>query len=249
MADSAAGMLSHLDEVDELRGQGADRDDPVRFRFIEALAMRAQAYRGETRARLDARLVAALQDFRQQSASSATPSSSEDSATQVGAAPLSVAGATSFDGGGASNKSNASNSPLAELATLAARMNAAHVPDDVPARGVAQDVHPQALSGAIAPVGELKALRYFRESWAKLSLEQQLAEALAQTPDNAGPLNSQLLVLRALQRMRDLSPAYLARFMAHADALLWLERTGRQTASPAASSVASSASRQKKNPR
>lgn len=77
--------------------------------------------------------------------------------------------------------------------------------------------------GTATPATELKAVRQFSHTWARLRVDQQLARALARQPDNAGPLNSQRLMLQTLQRLRQLSPAYLQRFLAHADALLWLE--------------------------
>ena len=67
-------------------------------------------------------------------------------------------------------------------------------------------------------------MRYFRRSWSRLSLEQQLSRALNQAPENAGPLNSHFLVLQSLIRMRDVAPAYLENFIAYAEALLWLEQ-------------------------
>lgn len=75
-----------------------------------------------------------------------------------------------------------------------------------------------------APPAELRAVRDFGATWARLRLDQQLQRAQDQQPGNAGPLNSHRLVLQALQQLRQLSPAYLQRFMAHAEALLWLER-------------------------
>ena len=62
---------------------------------------------------------------------------------------------------------------------------------------------------------------------ARIGIEQQLAQALASAPENAGPLNSHRLVLRALERMRDLAPDYLHRFIVYADALCWLEDAER----------------------
>ena len=55
-------------------------------------------------------------------------------------------------------------------------------------------------------------------------LRRQIALSQDQAPENPGPLNSHLLVLRTLRRMRDLAPAYLERFMAHAQALMWLDQ-------------------------
>ena len=46
--------------IDEWKARGADRFDPVRFRFIEALARRASAHQGAVREALDARIAALL---------------------------------------------------------------------------------------------------------------------------------------------------------------------------------------------
>ena len=70
---------------------------------------------------------------------------------------------------------------------------------------------------------ELKSVAYFHETWSKLSTEQQLTQTLAQAPENAGPMNSQHLVLRSLQVMRDIAPDYLQAFMSYIDTLIWLE--------------------------
>lgn len=80
---------------------------------------------------------------------------------------------------------------------------------------------------AMRPAGpprELKALQRFRGTWSRLSAEQRLRQAFAQVPPQAGPLNSHHLVHRALVLMRDTSPEYLQRFVAHVDALLWLDQ-------------------------
>lgn len=90
---------------------------------------------------------------------------------------------------------------------------------------------------------ELKSVRLFRESWAKLSYEKLVTRAIREAPENPGPLNPQMLVIRSLSTMRDLSPEYLNRFVSYIDTLLWLEqadgkakpakskKTGRKTKS------------------
>ena len=75
------------------------------------------------------------------------------------------------------------------------------------------------------PVPELRSIACFHETWSRLSTEQQLAETLACAPKNAGPLNSQHLVLRSLQLMREIAPDYLQGFMSYIDTLIWLEHT------------------------
>jgi len=52
--------------IDALRERGAHRLDPIRFRFIEALARRAQAYGGEARRLLDGRLATLLAGYGEQ---------------------------------------------------------------------------------------------------------------------------------------------------------------------------------------
>ena len=63
----------------------------------------------------------------------------------------------------------------------------------------------------------------FRQQLGKISVQKQVNQAIAQAPQNAGPINSHMLVLRSLGLMRDLSPDYLNRFMGYVDTLLFLE--------------------------
>lgn len=80
------------------------------------------------------------------------------------------------------------------------------------------------LDAPVAPRVELKSVRYFRNTWSKLSAEKQVAKALDQAPKNAGPINSHVVVLRSLALMRDISPDYLNRFMSYVDTLLCLDQ-------------------------
>ncbi|HSI50227.1 MAG TPA: DUF2894 domain-containing protein [Ideonella sp.] len=121
----------------------------------------------------------------------------------------------------------------AELETrLAAEAAPAQAPAPSPFKalmaGMAQPAPVPLPAGAPAAArsapGELKAMQLFKRTWSRLSAEQRLAQSLASLPDNAGPLNSHHLVHRSLSLMRELSPAYFEHFIAHADALLWLDR-------------------------
>ena len=78
---------------------------------------------------------------------------------------------------------------------------------------------------------ELRSISRFQNTWARLSTEQQLTQTLAQAPENAGPMNSQHLVLRSLQRMQDIAPDYLQSFMSYIDTLIWLESAARPSGS------------------
>jgi hypothetical protein len=91
---------------------------------------------------------------------------------------------------------------------------------------------------------ELKVIREFRDTWSQLSVDNQVKQAIAQAPENAGPLNSHMLVLRSLTQMRELSPDYLNRFMIYIDTLMCLEQADKkvrpQNANGRATSSASS---------
>lgn len=76
-------------------------------------------------------------------------------------------------------------------------------------------------------VFEMRSVRRFRAVWARITAENQVSQALACGPTNAGPLNSHMLVLRCLKLMQSLSPEYLRRFLSHIEALLWLEQANQ----------------------
>ena len=101
--------------------------------------------------------------------------------------------------------------------------------DAAPA-GAAHAAPPSALAELLAHIArhsaagtELKTMHEHRSTWARLHIEHRLHQALQRLPDNAGPLNTQRLLLQALTLMHEASPAYLQHFMAHAETLLWLE--------------------------
>lgn len=81
----------------------------------------------------------------------------------------------------------------------------------------------------------LKAAHFGAPRWDELRLDQQLIQALAHTPENAGPLNSHTLMSRSLQTLRQLAPAYLQHFLAYAETLLQCDPGLATPASPAPS--------------
>ncbi len=80
------------------------------------------------------------------------------------------------------------------------------------------------LPGEVEDEHELASVRRFRRTWNGRLALQQLDQATARQPANAGPLNSHMLVLRSLDLMRELSPDYLRRFLVQLEALQWLKR-------------------------
>ena len=205
--------------IDALRVQGLPALDPAGFHHLQTLARRAAGLQGPARCFLDGRLRQALRDARGRLAAATALA-----AAQKGVEPVPVtvpAPATAHVH--ARTPAALVIAPLSPLARLTRELQALH--EGMGTTGLA--AAPQAgddRSAGRAPAGELRALRAFKSTWSHLRDEQRLAEALASVPPNAGPLNTQRLVLRSLQRMRELSPGYFHRFVSHLEALQWLEQ-------------------------
>jgi hypothetical protein len=204
-SESKAGQAAAA--IDAWRESGAYRFDPVRFRFIEALARRSAAHSGDARRILDdklARLLAAYGQDLERAQSEAAGERTQ--AARPEAQPV--------------------RGPLAELVAHIAQQ--APMADGGAARG--------GVSMGLSRAPELKALGYFRSTWSKLSTDRRVTQSLATVPEKAGPLNSHQLVHRSLVLMRELSPVYLQHFVSYVDTLLWLEQANSAgpAAAPAA---------------
>lgn len=183
--------------LDGWRDIGADRADPVRFRFIEALARRASGYDGEARRLLEARLAGLVADYGEVLARAANETPSPETPPQTASA-------------------------LAGLAALREHLGrhehpavAGPTPHAAPAPAASTPLRAQPAEPALAD--------YFRDTWARVSVDRQLRQSQAGVPENAGPLNTNHLVHRSLSLMREVSPGYLEQFLSYVDALSWLE--------------------------
>jgi hypothetical protein len=218
-------------EIASLRLRGADRLDPVRFHFIAALARRVREHQGDVGRILDDKLKAALAAYgerleRAQDAARETIARMAEQHQDAADDLQRLFAAGDFSGVNRFVNLLEKNDRRVSLADLV-RHIAQHSPEDADG-GLAEDVAPRA---------ELKTIRYFRNNWSKLSADRHVQQAIEQAPDNAGPLNSHLLMLRSLALMRDISPDYLNRFVSYIDTLLWLDQadgTNRPTAKKSA---------------
>lgn len=243
-------VLALQAELAALRADGAQRLDPVRFCYLESLSIRLSGASPAVSRILITRLSRAVAEYRARSgpvvaaAEAPLPTGpvrpfaslfAQRRALAAGARPATGAGGAAED------------APLSPLLALNRYINqsARHgmspatqpVPDAVSAgdaampgltgtAGVTPAWTSVPLAAASTNPGELKSARRFGETWSKLQSENQVAQALQRSPENAGPFNPHMLMVRSLALMRDLSPDYLHRFMQHADTLLWLEQAG-----------------------
>ncbi|WP_439115049.1 DUF2894 domain-containing protein [Hydrogenophaga sp.] len=206
-------MNEPLAALADLRSAGAHQLDPMRFHYLDALASRAQTAAPAVQAVLAATLGAALADYQHRFAHAQQTRHNPENHP---AAQATESNRERRQRLGAQQRPNASaaESPLAELTRYIERVR--QLPADDPLEHGAQPhQHTQP---------ELNSVRRFRETWSRISAEDQVDLAVERGPENAGPLNSHLLVLRSLALMRELSPDYLRRFLTHADTLLWIEQ-------------------------
>lgn len=221
-ADVTLGTPGAHAQIDALRARGAERFDPVGLRFIEALAGRAASQGGAARRVLDRRLARALAEYGERL-----------DRVEREARDALEASAMRFPASADALRQHFEAGDFRRLRRLLGRLDAqggsgplgallGHIARHATAEdsgGVTADA-----GAPFEPGGELKALRYFRSTWSRLSVDRQLTRAFAQAPENAGPLNSHFLVLQTLRQLRDVSPGYLEQFMSYVDALLWLEQ-------------------------
>lgn len=187
-------------QIEALRASSAADRDPVRFAYIEALARRAATQPETIRQALNAKICAAASELASLPALTAVETASAS-------APSPLADLLAYISGQAHDQPEQTR-PANEPSTV----NRKNRPISKSTSAARRQQGP-----------ELKSVAIFRNEWSKLSTEQQLTQTLAQAPENAGPMNSQHLVLRSLELMRDISPDYLQGFMSYIDTLIWLD--------------------------
>lgn len=230
-------------KIASLRQRGADRFDPVRFHHLEVLARRASALQGQVKHLLDGKLTQALGTLktRFEQAHTDTQLAVDQIAPQYPQAAadllqqLQRGDIAAVKQGLSKLNSHVHGTPLGELA----RHLAQHRPPEAEAR----------LNGIAGIRPALKNTQFFRNTWAKLSVDKRVTQAIGQAPKNAGPINSHLLVLRSLALMRDISPDYLNRLTAYVDTLLCLDELEQQKSiNPKKPTVAETAKKNRNRP-
>lgn len=211
--------IAAADRLAAWRAQHAERLDPLRFRFLEALARRTEAQQGKPRQLLEQKLSALLDAYA--AALAAAPQNAGDCAadTAVRSAQPSSLGALLAQHRAAAAPTVAHANTAPDSGTDNTAGTASHA---VPMAAETTSSSSAAAARLAAP--QLPAVEEARRLWTELRSRSQLRQSLQQAPADAGPLNSGVLVHRSLALMRTLSPGYLQHFLSYVDALSWLQQ-------------------------
>lgn len=229
----------------ELRANGASRYDPSRFHYIESMARQASERRQAVALIIEVKAANALRQY-QADFSLARQAVGELVASACATFPEAEAHFRStFESGDFDGvkrlvrrlQRSIEKKPLLELLSQVSKPDEFGDVDALSFEGLLlqQDAVSSGDSAESTQLtsseprsnrvlGELKSIRLFRDSWQKRNSNKRVTQAIKNGPENPGPLNPQMLIIRALATMRDLSPNYLSQFVSYADTLLWLEQ-------------------------
>lgn len=202
-------------DLTSLKTSAAGQRDPVRLRYIEALLCKYEASSGNLSALLETKVKAALSEYRQQHAAQPKPAKAIPAANQANSA---LGGLTSL----LDSLQHATDDPDSAPLDQTLRQQEHDLAD-----AIAQQAHQPGSSAPAPRQKELRAARRFYSAMVKLNADKVVTQAIAEVPEECGPLNPQRLATRSLDTMRQLSPHYLSRFVSYIDTLFWLEQADK----------------------
>lgn len=237
--------------LEQLKTRRADQFDPVRFQYIDSMVRRATLPNAAAAQLVTNKAAEALADY-QQRYRNAESTASQQLAALRQQCPTAAASAQQLFAAGHFKalhrlceqqlQKARRNHSLKDLCQQLANTqpSANHGPDLDQVLHQQEEAIRQTLladqpaqhsaSEAAPPPVTLRSRQKLRRLQASQSTHQIVNRAIRERPQSPGPLNPQMLALRALTTMQALSPAYLNRFVDLMDTLRWLEHADHKTA-------------------
>lgn len=188
--------------------------DPVRLRYIESMLCKAERAQGQLALLLEVKLRDAMADYRDKLAAKPAVATRTGKQKQ---ADKGLSGLLRLLNEYQAEDHDPNLAPLERKL----RQQEMEVVDEI-----ADQANPSGDNTQVRQE-ELKAARRFQSAMVKLNADKVVTQAIAEIPDDCGPLNPQRLATRSLETMRDLSPHYLSRFVSYIDTLFWLENADK----------------------
>ena len=201
-------------QLAQLRAKGADQYDPVRWQFMMALLERACSQRDNVRKKLLVKASNALAQYQQVLSELPQVQQGEPVPTQTQPPPTceGLQLLTQYIG-----SVEIGASPQDMIESLGA-FNAQLQQQDQALK------HRVPSHAATADKSSLKSSFAYQQRREKQRVEDFVDQALRQTPENPGPLNPEVLVIKMVQQIYSLSPDYISRYMGYFETLQWLEK-------------------------
>ena len=247
MTSAAEHELSAINsQLDAMRENGANRFDPVRFRFLESMANQCEHQRKAVANALYKKLSKSLAEYEKAFAEAQQEATEVCQRLAKGDSDNADLVKRLFDAHQFKQielldkrlQRDQENGLLSELtqrieqkrdgtlkrdeALLFDEVMRAQETDVL--HNYANNTNNQPPIATQANSSGLKSFHLYRDSFLKQNAAKILQQAINSAPENAGPLNSEMLTIRSLVAMRDLSPEYSNRLMSYIDTLLWLEK-------------------------
>ncbi len=197
--------------LEQLKQTNAHRINPAHFSFIETLLTKSQNANANTQVIIHQKLSAELSLYaeqveRNQAAASENKVELEPPISAIAALSLQLSKPDEAPVVASDNLSLSETIALHETNALKKYNNGQAV---------------QAKKSASKP--ELKAFNSFKQFKEKYDSDKLVEQLINDRPEQLGPLNPQLLLIKSVASMKDLSPHYLSRFVTYIDTLLRLE--------------------------
>jgi hypothetical protein len=231
--------------VASLQKSGADRYDPVRFCYIVSLARRAEGKDESVRRIIEQKGLRAIEAYRhrferaRKEAKTIVDRLSSQN-PDLAATAKDLYDTCDFSGIRRLQESVHCSDGIKQFSTLTQQLNnnaPLYDPDktrltlyerllqqEEEVLSAVLDSQKEKTETFVGEKMELRSYRLFREMLAKQKSEHLVNDAIVNRPENPGHLNSQMLATRSLAFMRNVSPAYLNRFVAFIDTLFALEQ-------------------------
>ncbi len=235
------GRASLQPALAELEALGAERFDPVRFRYIKTMARRSEELGGAVADIVANKALLALEDYhsaldRARTKAQGLLQQVADTRPELEQRARALFDAFEYQALQRLAARRQQDPTSGALSALLDRMaggdqagTAAGAMGELLRRQEADAVRAVSTGTPGLPAqgpGELRAASYFRDARQQRNAEKLVSREVLAAPEDSGPLNPQKLAIRSLLAMGDLSPAYLGRFVASVETLLWLEKAG-----------------------
>jgi hypothetical protein len=217
-----------LQQVELFKQQGGSLHDPVRFCFIESLIHRSLEQRENVRDRLLKKAQLALDEYKSTFAALAAEPAIEKvspSLNQLSSVVLALSSLRKVLADDViDNTISGSDRNDATVESMAGGILAISFAEQLIQQEqlLLSGDKTQKITRSSAPLPKLKAGVAYQQFQHQQRVDHFIDSAFNETPETPGPLNPEILAIKLLRQINDLSPTYISRYVGYFETLQWL---------------------------